>query len=54
MILENMYCSACSMELASTGYDPHSKEAYYVCPDCSFEYIVTELNGHALVIQAEF
>lgn len=53
MILENMYCSACSMELAPTGHDPYSREAYYTCPNCSADYIVTETGKHTLVIQAD-
>jgi len=48
-----LYCSACSTELASTGYDPYSKEAYYTCPNCSTDYIVTETGEHTLVIQAD-
>lgn len=53
MIIKDVYCSACSTELASTGYDPYSKEAYYICPNCSADYMIAETGEHTLVIQAD-
>lgn len=52
-MLKNYYCSACSTELISTGYEPYSEEAYYICPACSTEYVVTETGDHTIVIQAD-
>lgn len=52
-LINNIYCSACSTQLISTGYEPYSEEAYYICPACSTEYMVTETGDNSLIIQAD-
>ena len=52
-LINNLYCSACSAQLISTGYEPYSEEAYYVCPACSTDYMVTETGDNMLIVQAE-